>query len=133
MQQNAMRAIAADQQQPAPRFVIKNGERVTLVSADEIWWIEAAGNYLRLHVANGRSHLLRETMKGIEASLDAGTFQRIQRSAIVNLTRVQRIEPWTRGECVVILHDGTRLTTAGGFGRQLRAVLTPRLTAHAAT
>jgi len=59
---------------PAPnridRFVVKSGGRVFFVRTDEIDWIEAAGNYVKLHIG-GDTHLLRETMNAVEAKLDS--------------------------------------------------------------
>src|SRR5262249_14106349 len=68
---------------PLERLVIKSGGKVCFVRTEEIDWIEAAGNYLRLHVG-GETHLLRETMSRLEARLDGDQFLRIHRSTIVN-------------------------------------------------
>ena len=70
--------------------------------ADEIDWIEAAGNYVKLHVGT-ETHLLRETMNAIEAQLDPDVFFRIHRSHIVNIERVKELQPWFNGEYVVFL------------------------------
>ena len=70
------------------RFVIKSGGRVFFVRTDEIDWIEAAGNYVKLHVG-AEAHLLRETMNALEAQLDPDVFFRIHRCHIVNIERVR--------------------------------------------
>jgi two-component system LytT family response regulator len=93
------------------RFLIKNGARMYFVLADDVEWADAAGNYVRLH-ANGRAHLYRDTMKGVEARLDSRRFVRIHRSAIVNIDRVAQIEPYVHGEYIVTMRDGTRLTSS---------------------
>ena len=71
-------------------------------------WVEAAGNYVRLHVGT-TSHLLRETMNAIEARLDPEKFFRIHRCRIVNMERIQELQPWVNGEYAVVLKSGTRL------------------------
>ena len=66
------------------RLVVKSGGRLFFLNTEEIDWIEAAGNYVRIHVAK-ESHLLRETMNSIDARLDTKIFMRIHRSRIVNI------------------------------------------------
>ena len=101
------------------RFVIKSGGRVFFVRAGEIDWIEAAGNYVKLHVGN-EAHLFRETMNAIEAQLDSDTFFRIHRSHIVNIERVKELQPWFNGEYVVFLRNGTRLTLSRSYRDKLQ-------------
>jgi two-component system LytT family response regulator len=101
------------------RFVIKSGGRVFFVRADEIDWIEAAGNYVKLHVGS-EGHLFRETMNALESRLDPDTFFRIHRSHIVNIERVKELQPWFNGEYVVFLRDGTRLTLSRGYREKLQ-------------
>ena len=93
---------------PLERLVIKAGGRVFFLRVDEIDWIEAAANYVKLHVGK-ESHLLRETINGLAAKLDPDRFLRIHRSIIVNLERVKELQPWFHGDYIVILQDGTRL------------------------
>jgi two-component system LytT family response regulator len=106
----------------AERFVVRDGHRVTFVAMDDVDWIDAAGNYVRLH-AGGRAHLLRETMKAVEARLDPDRFVRVHRSAIVRLERIVAMEPYFHGEYVLTLADGTRLTSSRSHGARLRALL----------
>ena len=101
------------------RFVVKAGGRVFFVRADEIDWIEAAGNYVKLHVASD-AHLFRETMNALEAQLDSEIFFRIHRSHIVNIERVKELQPWFNGEYVVFLKNGTRLTLSRGYREKLQ-------------
>jgi len=101
------------------RFVIKSGGRVFFVRSDEIDWIEAAGNYVKLHVA-GDAHLFRETMNTLEAQLDPDIFFRIHRCHIVNIERVRELQPWFNGEYVVFLRNGTRLTLSRGYREKLQ-------------
>jgi two-component system LytT family response regulator len=104
------------------RLVVKSGGRVFFLRTDEIDWIEAAGNYVRLHLG-GESHLFRETMNHMEARLDSRQFVRIHRSRIVNTDRVKELQPWFNGEHVVILQNGTRLTLSRGYRDKLQEQL----------
>ena len=101
------------------RFVIKSGGRVFFVRTDEIDWVEAAGNYVKLHVGN-EAHLLRETMNALEAQLDPDAFFRIHRCHIVNIERVKELQPWFNGEYVVFLRSGARLTLSRGYREKLQ-------------
>lgn len=100
------------------RVVVKTGGKVVFLRAEEIEWVEAAGNYVRLHV-RGDSYLFRESMKNMETRLDAELFVRIHRSAIINVDRIRELQPWFHGEYVVILQDGTRLMASRVFSDRL--------------
>ena len=100
------------------RFIIKSGGRVVFLRVEEIDWMSNVGNYVRLHVGRD-SHYLRETMTGMEAKLDPDRFMRIHRSTIVNLDRVKEVQPWAKGEYVVIMRDGTRLIMSRRYRERL--------------
>jgi two-component system LytT family response regulator len=85
-------------------------------------WIESAGNYVCLHVGP-ESHLLRETMNGVEERLDPALFVRIHRTAIVNIDRVKELQPLFHGEYQVVLRDGTQLTLSRGYRERLQEVI----------
>jgi two-component system LytT family response regulator len=104
------------------RLVVKAAGRVVFLKTEEIDWIEAAGNYVRLH-AGRESHLLRETMNALEAKLDPNKFLRIHRSTIINIERIKELHPLFRGEHVVILQDGTRLTLGRVYRDKLQELL----------
>lgn len=104
------------------RLVIKSSGRVFFLRAEEIDWIEAAGNYLRLHVGNDM-HLLRDTMNNLEARLHPDKFLRIHRSTMVNLERVKELQPWFHGDYKVILLDGTELTLSRSYRPKLKDLL----------
>ena len=104
------------------RLVVPAGQRSVFVRTEEIDWIEAERNYVRLHV-RGRTWLLRENLSRIASALDPATFCRIHRSTIVNVDRIQAVESLVRGEYMVVLHDGTRLTSGRGYRRNLHAVM----------
>jgi two-component system LytT family response regulator len=120
-----LRALIADlraRQGFAERFVVRQGPRLTFVRPEAIDWIDAAGNYVRLH-AGGQTHLLRLTLKAVEARLDPDRFVRVHRSAIVNLERIAAVEPWFHGEYVLTLADGAKLTASRSHSARLRALL----------
>jgi len=100
------------------RLVVKTGGKVLFLRSQDVEWVEAAGNYVRLHV-NGESYLYRESMKNMETRLDGDQFVRIHRSAIVNLDRIRELQPWFHGEYVVILQDGTKLMASRVFSDRL--------------
>src|SRR5579871_1470369 len=91
------------------KLMIHEGGRVFFLRADEIDWIEAAGNYARLHVGK-QEHLYRETMAKLESQLNPDRFARIHRSAIVNTERVKELQPCFRGDYVIVLRDNQKLT-----------------------
>jgi two-component system, LytTR family, response regulator len=104
------------------RLVVRTPERAFFLRTDTIDYIEAAGKVVHLHV--GRSlHPLRESMAELEQELDPARFLRISRSVIVNLDRIQEIQPWFQGDYVLILSDGTKLTSTRGYRDNMRRLL----------
>jgi two-component system, LytTR family, response regulator len=91
---------------PSRIAVTAEDETVILVPVKEIDYIEAAGNYVRLHTA-GKHQLFRESITSLEEKLDPNHFARVHRSAIVNLDRVVRLEPNAFGDYRVILACGS--------------------------
>jgi two-component system, LytTR family, response regulator len=110
----------------ADRLVVKTGGRVFFLRTDELEWIEAADYYVKLHTG-GKTHLLRETMNALEARLDPRKFFRVHRSAIVHLDRIRELQPYFRGEHVLILQDGTKLKLSRARREKLEGILKQRL------
>lgn len=104
------------------RLVIKSSGRILFLRTPEIDWIQAEGNYLRLHVGKD-SYLFRETMNNIERKLDGRRFVRIHRSTIVNVERIKELHPWHTGEYVVMMQSGKELTLSRGYRHQLDRLL----------
>ncbi|HEU0121386.1 MAG TPA: LytTR family DNA-binding domain-containing protein [Bryobacteraceae bacterium] len=104
------------------RFAIKTPGRLYFVRQDEIDWMEAADNYVNLHVGT-ETHLIRETMNALEQRLDSHRFLRIHRSTIVNADRIKELRPWFHGEYVVLLKDGTELTLSRTYREKILALL----------
>jgi two-component system LytT family response regulator len=104
------------------RLVVRTPERACFIRTETVDWVEAAGKFVHLHV--GRSvHALRESMAELEQELDSVRFLRISRSAIVNIDRIQEVQPWFQGDYVLILTDGTRLTSTRGYRDNMRKLL----------
>ncbi len=104
------------------RLAVRNNGHVIFLTAEEIEWIEAAGNYVRLK-AGGESYLLRETMSGVEAKLPRDRFLRIHRSAIVSLDSVRELVPNPHGDFIVVLRSGKRLPLSRGCRERLEEAL----------
>jgi two-component system LytT family response regulator len=107
----------------ARRFVVRARERTVFVPAASVDWIEAADDYVELHVG-GETHLVRERIAELEQRLDPHEFARIHRSTIVNLERVRELRPLFRGDSIVVLADGHQLR----LSRSRRAEFERRLT-----
>jgi len=90
------------------RLMIKASNRMVLLKVGDIDFIEADGNYAKLHVGR-KAHLLREKMHDLEGRLDPGKFVRIHRSVIVNLDRIKEMQPHFNGDYIVVLEDGRQL------------------------
>ena len=101
------------------RFLVKKLGREFLVRVDDIDWIEAAGNYVTLHVGE-RLYPLRETMAGMQARLDGRCFARVHRSAIVNLDRVREIEPFDTGDARAHLRSGAAVPVSRRYRQALK-------------
>ncbi|HZI64140.1 MAG TPA: LytTR family DNA-binding domain-containing protein [Thermoanaerobaculia bacterium] len=104
------------------RLVVRTSGRVIFVKTADIDWVEAAGNYLRLHVGS-ESYLIRDTMAAMEARLDPRQFVRVHRSTLVNLERVKELQPLFHGEYAVLLTNGARLTLSRGYRDRLQHLL----------
>lgn len=100
------------------RLLVRRGERMTFVAAEEIDWI-AARDYCAVVHAGRESHVLRESLTELERRLDPRSFVRVHRSAIVNLSHVREIQPFFNGQYVLILRSGARVTVS----RRRRAAL----------
>jgi len=104
------------------RLAIKSAGRISFVSVDEIEWLEAADNYVRLHTG-ATVHLLRATMSSLEERLDATQFIRIHRSTIVRSDRIKEIQPLFNGEYAILLRDGRKLTCSRGYRYRIHALI----------
>lgn len=110
-------ALAAGAAKP-DRITVKADGRLVFLSPAEIIRVEAADNYVMLHLTTGRL-MLRETMSAIETRLGTQQFARINRSAIVQLDQIREIQPAQHGDYTVVLRDGTKLPLSRSLRSQL--------------
>jgi two-component system, LytTR family, response regulator len=120
----SLRAALAAAQHPGgiERIVVKSAGRISFASVDEIDWIEAADNYVQLHVGRA-THLVLGTLAKLEASLSAEKFLRVHRSAIVNVTRIRTIEPLFHGEYRIVLESGDEVTSGRTYRERLERLV----------
>jgi two-component system, LytTR family, response regulator len=108
--------------EPDRRLVIKANGRVVFLDLDNIEWVEAAANYVRLNVGK-ESYLFRETISRISERLDANHFVRIHRSTIVNVRKIKELIPVNSGEYVVVLKSGRELSCSRGYRAALQEIV----------
>ena len=107
------------------RLVIRTSGRVVFLDLNEIDWIEAAANYVRLH-SGKNSYLLREGIGHLAAKLDPDRFVRIHRSSIVNVSRIRELQPCESGEYIAVLRNGKELSCSRGCRPQLLRLINGR-------
>jgi two-component system, LytTR family, response regulator len=105
------------------RVAVRSATRIFFVELEDVDWIQAAENYVELHVGRA-SHLLHVSMSALERALDPARFLRIHRSVIVNVRRIRELEPALHGEFVVTLKSGVRLQSSRTYHRKIKALLT---------
>ncbi|MGM0545530.1 MAG: LytR/AlgR family response regulator transcription factor [Bacteroidota bacterium] len=102
------------QHQYMNRLLVKNSQKNVFVDVDDIRWIESAGNYVKLHLPD-QTHMIRGALKNLESKLNPHQFVRIHRSKIVNIERVEEIEPWFSGDSKVTLKNGKKLRMSRNY------------------
>jgi two-component system, LytTR family, response regulator len=118
-------ALLSDIERDRPRrsrIAIRSGGSIFFLPVEEIDWLEAADNYVRIH-SKGETHIVRQTLQRMEESLPPDSFVRIHRSSIVNVGRIKEIQPWFGGEYVVLLRDGTKVHTSRRYRARLEALM----------
>jgi two-component system, LytTR family, response regulator len=126
---NQLRTLLAELALPQrfrERLIVKDRGVVTFVKAEEIDWIEAQGKYEVVHAGN-QTHLIREGMAKLEAELNPRKFVRIHKSTIVNLDRIEKLEPLFHADFRVFLKNGTSLTISRRYRQKMEAALGKRL------
>jgi two-component system LytT family response regulator len=113
-ERSAVGPAAGDPASRAERLLVDRGNHMEVVAVDAIDWIEAADNHVVLH-ANGERHRFRRTMEQVLERLPPETFVRVHRSAIVNLGRVRQVHDWFHGAYLLVLADGTKVTTGRAY------------------
>lgn len=107
---------------PSERLVIKSRGRFIFLRIEEIDWIEAKGNYVRIH-AGPVSYTERKTMTSFETHLDPARFVRIHKSAIVNIDKIRELKVWPTGEYAVLMRNGKELTLTRHYRGRLSGLL----------
>ena len=104
------------------RLIIKSGGRVVFIQLDEIEYIEAAANYVRLHVTGKNAYLFRESIGRMADKLDQSQFLRIHRSFIVNVSKIKELQPCNNGEFMVSLRNGKELPCSRFYRHALESL-----------
>ena len=116
-----LRQVAAERP-AADRLAIKENGRVIFVRVADIDWIETDGDHVRIH-AGPHVYVHRATLTRMEERMPSGRFLRIHRSTLVNVDRIREMQPWFQGDYVLILNDGTKLTTGRTYREAVRNFL----------
>jgi two-component system LytT family response regulator len=104
------------------RIVVKNGNKIKIIPVHDIWYLEAADDYVKVHTPEGY-FLKNKTMGYFEQVLDKQQFARCHRSYIVNVQQITRIDPYEKDNHVALLRSGARVPVSrGGYGK-LKSVL----------
>lgn len=104
------------------RIPVKSSRGINLISTEEIDWISASGHYVELYVGR-EEHLIREKMSNLEQKLDLEKFIRIHRSTIVNIDQIKSMHPLFKGDHIIILRNGTKLSLSRTYHEKLMSLL----------
>jgi two-component system LytT family response regulator len=107
------------------RITLRDGRRTLSIVLDDVEWIEAAGNYLHIHM-DRKSHLVRHTVKGMAAKLDPRCFVRVRPSAILNVRRIRAVLARPGGDYTFVLKDGTQIRSSRLFREDVERVFGSR-------
>ncbi|EKE87045.1 LytR/AlgR family response regulator transcription factor [Idiomarina xiamenensis] len=127
--EDILRRLAAGSDIGSARYpehiAIKESGEITRVAINAIEWIDAAGDYMCIH-ASDETHILRRTMKELEQDLNPQRFQRIHRSAIVNMTQVEKLCSRQNGEYHLVLHNGQQLKVSRSYKDKIKQLILNR-------
>ena len=119
MEELSSRDVDSMKKKEIPKLEIKDGSRTTWVPQDQIEWIDAAGDYMCVH-SGGETHIMRMTMKKLEASLDPDYLQRVHRSTIVNIHQVREMRAHINGEYFLTLSSGHTIKLSRSYKDKLK-------------
>jgi two-component system LytT family response regulator len=120
--ENLVNLLAARRASAEKRLIIKSGGRVVFIQLDEIEFIEAAANYVRLFVTGKNAYLFRESIGRMADKLDPAQFIRIHRSYIVNISKIKELQPCNNGEFMVALRNGKELPCSRFYRHSLESL-----------
>lgn len=112
-------ALSPSQRQ---RIVVRNGSKIKIISVNDVWYLEAADDYVKIHTTEGY-FLKNKTMSHFEQSLDPAIFVRSHRSYIVNVQQITRIDPYEKDNHVAILRSGAKVPVSRSGYARLKEVL----------
>jgi two-component system LytT family response regulator len=107
------------------KIAIKDHDSTVLISIDDIDWVDAAGDYMCIHV-KGETHIMRSTLKNLMSKLDPDLFKRIHRSTVVNLARIVKATPLHKGEYILELDCEEQLKVSRNYRQDIKIFLTDR-------
>lgn len=122
LEERLLRVLESTRPVQPERLVVRSAGRIQFVDAEDVDWITAEDNYVRIYAA-GRTYLMRETVGGMEARLDPARFVRIRSSTIVRIARIREIRPLLNGTFELQLQDGTRVTSARRFRDRIEKIV----------
>lgn len=115
-------AAAGDTPPVLEQLLVKQPGRYYFLAAEHVQYAVATGNYVTLH-AQGQAHQVRTTLRELERQLDPLLFVRVHRSVVINRRFIKELYPWTHGEYVLTLHDGTHLTSSRSYAATMQQLL----------
>ena len=104
------------------RIVVRNGSKIKIISVNDVWYLEAADDYVKIHTTEGY-FLKNKTMAHFEQSLDPAIFVRSHRSYIVNVQQITRIDPYEKDNHVAVLRSGAKVPVSRSGYAKLKEVL----------
>ena len=110
------------QEQQSRKLAVRDGGVVTLIPFEQIEWVDAAGDYMCIHVG-GETHIMRSTMKELEAKLAGDQFARVHRSTLVNLDKIESIQMLPKGECLLNLGGDNTLKVSRNYRQSVQHLL----------
>lgn len=119
---NGRPAVDSAPQPPLKRIAVRIDERFLFLPTADIRWLEARGNYVRLHMPDAAFDL-RVSLGALLQRLDPDLFMRVHRSVAANVAAITEIRPNLSGRHVVVLCDGSRITTSRTYRNEMRKLL----------
>jgi two-component system, LytTR family, response regulator len=101
------------------RVALRAGGKISFVNIEDVLHVQAAENYVQLHLKNAR-HLLHVPIATFESSIDPRMFLRIHRSLIVNAKYIHELETGPHGEYIVVLQGGARLQSSRSYHDKIK-------------
>ncbi|MEH6585169.1 MAG: LytTR family DNA-binding domain-containing protein [Halioglobus sp.] len=114
--------LAEDSLNDSRKLAIKDHDSTILICIDDIDWVDAAGDYMCIHVS-GETHIMRSTLKHLMSRLDPEKFKRIHRSTVVNLERIAKATPLQKGEYTLDLDCGEKLKVSRNYRQEIKLFL----------